>query len=606
MGVTSALPMRLLLGAGGAKRLLASGAVPAGSGVGSGTDAGAGAGAAAGGLAGSAGGAPGLRIFLKKLNIEWSLESRYSRSRSDERMLALASPALTEAISLANLLYNMKLLHQSAPSIRLAQVVRGFAAAGLMAGIGTAGLPAAAQALSPVDEPVRAVTPTNVQAQQFTLSNGMTLIVKPDRRSPTVAHMLWVRVGSIDEVDGTSGVAHVLEHMMFKGTPTLKPGEFSRRMAALGGRDNAFTSRDATAYHQQIPANRLEEVMRLEADRFANTQWDDAEFKREIEVVKEERRLRVEDAPRAQLYEVANAIAFAAAPYRRPIIGWMSDLDAMTPADVRSFFRQWYVPGNAAVVIAGDVDVAQVRDLAERIYGALPAGQPAPERKPRIEPLQSGKRQLEHKASASQAYATLMFKVPKLEASSLSTAAPEPGPSRDALALTVLAAVLDGYSGARLDRALTQGEGRVADSAGAYNGLLGRGPQVFVMDGVPAEGKTAAEVIAALRQQVSRIAREGVSEAELKRVKTQWVAAEVYKLDALFNQARELGSNWINGFPLDANARLVAQLRTITAAEVQAVAARYFGDDQLTQAVLVPQPMQAPRAPRLPVPGARH
>jgi zinc protease len=147
-------------------------------------------------------------------------------------------------------------------------------------------------------------------------------------------------------VDGSSGVAHALEHMMFKGTPTLKPGEFSRRIAALGGRDNAFTRRDATAYHQQIPASRLEEVMQLEADRFANTQWEDDEFKREIEVVKEERRLRTEDAPRSQLYEFAYATAFTAAPYRIPIVGWMSDLESITSSDLRGFYRQWYVPGN--------------------------------------------------------------------------------------------------------------------------------------------------------------------------------------------------------------------------------------------------------------------
>lgn len=501
----------------------------------------------------------------------------------------------------------------------LSSFVRSLSAATWVSGVvGIASvLPAAAQVAPAAESVPRTAAHANAaaQAQQFTLANGMTLIVKPDRRSPTVAHMLWVRVGSMDEVDGTSGVAHVLEHMMFKGTPTLKPGEFSRRMAALGGRDNAFTSRDATAYHQQIPASRLEEVMRLEADRFVNTQWDDEEFKREIEVVKEERRLRVEDAPRAQLYEAANAIAFTAAPYRRPIIGWMSDLEALTPNDVRGFFRQWYVPANTAVVIAGDVEAEQVRAMAERIYGALPAGNATPARKPRTEPPQAGKRLLEHQASASQAYVTLMFKVPKLEAAELGqpvapgaalAAQPVTGPSRDALALTVLAAVLDGYSGARLDRALTQGEDRVADSAGAFNGLLGRGPQVFVMDGVPAEGKTADQVIVALRAQVARIAREGVSEAELKRVKTQWVAAEVYKLDALFNQARELGSHWLNGFPLDASARLEAQLRSVTAAEVQGVAARYFGDDQMTQAVLVPQPLQAPRTPRLPTPGARH
>ena len=263
-----------------------------------------------------------------------------------------------------------------------------------------------------------------VQVQQFTLANGLTLIVKPDRRAPTVAHMLWVRVGSMDEVDGSSGVAHALEHMMFKGTPTLKPGEFSRRIAALGGRDNAFTSRDATAYHQQIPAARLEEVMQLEADRFANTQWDDEEFKREIEVVKEERRLRTEDAPRSQLYEYAYAVAFTASPYRRPIVGWMSDLDAMTSDDLRRFYRQWYVPGNAAVVIAGDVDVAQVRAWAEKYYGRIPAGL-TPARKPRLEPAQNGIRQIEHKASASQAYVSLMFKVPQLDVSALKDVPPQ-------------------------------------------------------------------------------------------------------------------------------------------------------------------------------------
>ncbi len=457
-----------------------------------------------------------------------------------------------------------------------------------------------AQALSPAV--------ADVEAQQFTLANGLTLIVKPDRRAPTVAHMLWVRVGSMDEVDGTSGVAHVLEHMMFKGTPNLKPGEFSRRIAALGGRENAFTSQDTTAYHQQIPANRLEEVMQLEADRFANTQWADDEFKREIEVVKEERRMRTEDSPRAQLYEVANAVMFTAAPYRRPIVGWMSDLDAMTPADVRSFYRKWYVPGNAAVVVAGDVDVAQVRALAEKYYGAIPAAA-TPLRKPRIEPLQAGVRRLEHKASASQAYVSLMFKVPQLDVSGLADApagASRPSDSQDALALTVLSAVLDGYSGARLDRALTQGEDRVADSAGAHNGLLGRGPQVFTLDGVPATDKSAQQVIDALRQQVTKIAREGVNEAELNRVKTQWVASEIYKLDALFSQARELGSHWLHGFPLDASARLVAQLRKVSAAEVQSVAARYFGDDQMTQAVLVPQPLDPKRKPRAPVAGDLH
>jgi zinc protease len=436
--------------------------------------------------------------------------------------------------------------------------------------------------------------------EQFTLANGLTVIVKPDRRAPTAVHMLWVRVGSMDEVDGSTGVAHVLEHMMFKGTPSLKPGEFSRRVAALGGRENAFTSKDYTGYYQQIPASRLEDVMKLEADRFANNQWSDEEFRKELEVVKEERRLRTEDNPRALLNETLNATVFMAAPYRRPVVGWMSDLDALTAQDARQFYQRWYIPAHAAVVVAGDVEVARVRQLAEKYYGAIPA-RALPERKPRAEPLQAGLRRLDFKAPAEQAYVTLAFKVPGLQ----SLEQPQ-ADDLDALALTVLSAVLDGYSGARLDRALTQGPDRVADSAGSSNGLLGRGPQLFMLDGVPAAGKTAEQVGAALREQVARIAREGVSEAELNRVKTQWVASEVYKLDSVFNQARELGSYWVQGLPLDAGERLIARLRAVTAAQVQAVAGKYFGDDQLTVAILRPQPLDSARAPRTPSAVTRH
>jgi zinc protease len=455
---------------------------------------------------------------------------------------------------------------------------------------------------------VAAQAQTPPEVEQFTLANGLTVIVKPDRRAPTAVHMLWVRVGSMDEVDGTSGVAHVLEHMMFKGTPTVAPGEFSRRVAALGGRENAFTGKDYTGFYQQIPASRLEDVMKLEADRFANNQWSDEEFAKELEVVKEERRMRTEDNPRALMHEAVDATVFVASPYRRPVVGWMSDLQAMTPTDAREFYKRWYVPANAVVVVAGDVDAVQVRRLAEKYYGVLPT-RAVPLRKPREEPVQLGIRRMDFKAPAEQAYLSLAFKVPALQSLADSPAgAPvsTQASDADALALTVLSAVLDGYSGARLERALTQGDKRVADSAGAYNGLWGRGPQLFMLEGVPAQGKTAAQVELALREQITRIARDGVTEAELNRVKTQWVASQVYKLDSVFNQARELGSNWVQGLPLDADERLIARLRAVTAAQVKAVAGQYFGDDQLTVAVLQPQPLDKNRKPRTPPPGARH
>lgn len=425
-----------------------------------------------------------------------------------------------------------------------------------------------------------------------TLPNGMQVIVKVDRRAPTAVHMLWVRVGSMDEVDGKSGIAHVLEHMLFKGTDTLAPGEFSRRVAALGGRDNAFTSKDFTGYFQMIPSSRVPDVMRLEANRFANNRWSDEEFAKEIEVIKEERRLRTDDVPRAAMQEQLAAVQFSASPYRRPIIGWMNDLDHLRPDEVREFFRQWYVPGNAAVVVVGDVNPDQVWAWAQEIYGPIPVGPALPVRKPRVEPPQMGERRLLFKAPAEQAVLTMSWKVP-----GLTDLAPGER-TRDALALTVLSALLDGYSGARLDRRLTQGADRVADSAGSYHSLSGRGPNVFVLEGVPARGKTPQQLEKALRGEIERIAREGVQEAELRRVKTQWTAAQVYGRDSLFNQAREIGTWWINGLPLDTSDRLIDLLNGVTAEQVQSVARRYFIDDHLTVAQLVPQAIKTVTPPR--------
>lgn len=439
--------------------------------------------------------------------------------------------------------------------------------------------PLARAAAPGTDQPAPAV-------HAFTLSNGMTLIVQPDRRAPTAVHMLWVRVGSMDEVDGTSGVAHVLEHMMFKGTPTLAEGEFSRRVAALGGRENAFTSRDVTVYHQQVPASALEEVMRLEADRFANNTWPDEAFAREMLVVKEERRQRVEESPQARMFEVFQANAFIAHPYRRPIIGWMSDLEAMTPQDVRDFYRQWYVPANAAVIVVGDVEVEQVRAWAERHYGSIEA-RPVPVRKPQTEPLQRGVRRIEYRGRTDRPLLVMGYKVPRIGHPQATDDA-----TLDALALILLAGVLDGHSAARLERTLVQGQGqprRLADSAGASYGLMGRGPELFLLSGTPAAGVSPEALEEALKAELGRIAREGVSETELRRVKNQWAAREVFKLDSLFAQARELGNHWALEWPLDASATLLRRLDAVTPDQVQAVAARYFHDDRLTVGVLLPQ-----------------
>ena len=420
--------------------------------------------------------------------------------------------------------------------------------------------------------------------RQFTLSNGMTLIVRTDRRAPTAVNMVWVRAGSMDEVDGISGIAHMLEHMMFKGTPTVGVGEFSRRVAALGGRENAFTTRDYTGYYQQVPSDKLRDVMTLEADRFAHNAWPDAEFLKERQVVTEERRMRTEDRPRSRLYETLQAQVFTASPYRRPVIGWMGDIAAYTAGDVRDFHQRWYVPANAAVVIAGDVDPQQVLAWAEQTYGAIPA-RSVPARKPRPEPEQVGTRRFEFRAPAEQAYVMLAFRVPGLE-----SVAPGTPDADDALALTVLAAVLDGYPGARLGRNLAQGPDRVADSADASSSLVARGPKLFLLTGVPARGRDTAQVEKALRGQVARIASEGVGEAELQRVKTQWRAGEIFQRDSVFSQANNLGNNWVQGLPIDADTLLLDRLAMVTSEQLKSVASKYFGDGQLTVGTLVPLP----------------
>ncbi len=427
-----------------------------------------------------------------------------------------------------------------------------------------------------------------------TLANGLRVIVQEDRRAPTAVHMVWYRAGSMDEVDGASGVAHVLEHMMFKGTRRLKPGEFNKRVAAAGGRDNAFTSLDYTAYFQQVPSPRLGEMMALEADRMANLVLDAKEFAQEIKVVMEERRLRTEDNPQAQVHEKQMAAAFQAHPYRRPIIGWMNDLENMTAADARDWYRRWYAPNNAYVIVVGDVNKDAVFRLAEKHYGRIPA-RALPGRKPQLEPAQVGIKRIEVKAPAKLPYLSMAWKAPVLR---------DLHKEREPYALEMLAAVLDGHEAARFSRNLVRGS-KIAVSAGAGYDATVRGEALFVVSGTPAEGRSVAELEAALRAEIVRVASEGVSAQELERVKTQTIAAQVYKRDSMMAQAMEIGRLEASGVHWRDIGILLEKIRSVTAEEVQAVAKKYFGDATLTVAVLDPQPLPE-GAPQKSVPAVRH
>jgi zinc protease len=406
--------------------------------------------------------------------------------------------------------------------------------------------------------------------------------------------MVWYRAGAMDEYDGYSGLAHALEHMMFKGTKTVAPGGFNKRVAEAGGRDNAFTSLDYTAYFQIVPKRALPEMMRLEADRMANLTLTDKEFAAEIKVVMEERRMRTDDNPQALVHEALNSVAFQAHPYRRPVIGWMDDLENMTAADARDWYRRWYVPNNAYVVVVGDVDHREVFKLAEQLYGPIKA-RALPVRKPQKEPEQVGIRRVAVKAPARLPYLSMAWKMPKLK---------DVEQDRDPYALEVLAGVLDGHDAARFARNLVRGA-KVAQSAGAGYDATRRGEALFIMDGQPAEGRSADELEAALRGELKRVQEEGVAADELARVKTQVIAAQVYKRDSMMAQAMEIGGTEAAGYRWQDVDRMLDKLRAVTAEEVQAVAQKYFRDDLLTVAVLDPQPVNEAK-PRKPSVAVRH
>ncbi|MCP5300111.1 MAG: insulinase family protein [Chromatiaceae bacterium] len=428
------------------------------------------------------------------------------------------------------------------------------------------------------------------QVSEFSLANGMKVIVKEDHRAPVVVSQVWYKVGSSYEPDGITGISHALEHMMFKGTDAVGPGQFARTVSALGGDENAFTSRDYTAYFETLATEHLEKALELEADRMRGLLLDPAEFAKEIEVVKEERRLRTEDKPSGKVYEQFNAVAWRASPYRNPVIGWMNDLDHLTIDDLRGWYRRWYAPNNATLVVVGDVQPEQVRMLAERHFGGIEVSE-MPSTKPAAEPAQTGETRVEVKVPARQPYLLMGYKTPIV-----GTAAEKWEP----YALYVLANVLDGGNSARLSRELVRGSG-VAASAGAEYGPYSRLPGMFVLDGTPTDGHSTAELEQALRAQVGVLREDLIDDTELKRIVTQAVASKVYQADSLFYQAMEIGTLETIGLDWRLIKTEIDAIRAVTPEQVRSVAQRYLVDDNLTVATLVPLPMdQKPTRPALP------
>ncbi|MEI6413645.1 MAG: pitrilysin family protein [Pseudomonadota bacterium] len=417
--------------------------------------------------------------------------------------------------------------------------------------------------------------------QDFTLENGMRVIVKEDHRAPIATSQVWYRVGSGYEQEGLTGISHALEHMMFKGTQRHGPNEFSRIIAENGGEENAFTSQDYTAYFQTLARDRLAVAFDLEADRMRHLSLDAGEFAKEIEVVKEERRLRTEDKPTALTLESFQATAYQVSPYRHPVIGWMSDLDAMTADDLKAWYRRWYAPNNAILVVVGDVEPEAVLALARQYFGVL-GSEPLPTVKPRHDPAQRGSKRLVVKVPAKQPYLLIGYRVPVLKTTN---------EAWKPYALEMLSSLLSEGPSARLPRELVRAR-QIAVSAEVDYSAFQRLEDIFTFAATPTPQHNLDDLERAWREIVERIKTEPLDATELERVRSEEIAKHVYQQDSVFYQAMLMGSFEAVGLPWQWVDQYVDRLREVTPEQVQAVAREFLTDDNQTLARLEPLPMQ--------------
>lgn len=427
--------------------------------------------------------------------------------------------------------------------------------------------------------------------EQKTLANGLKVIVQEDHRAPVVVTQVWYRAGSLDEVNGKTGVAHVLEHMMFKGTEKVPVGMFSRQIAAAGGKENAFTGKDFTCYFQQLEKSRLPLSFTLESDRMANLQITNAEFAKEIEVVKEERRWRTEDKPQSRVNEQFESSMYRAHPYGRPIVGFMNDLENMTADDAREWYQTWYAPNNATVVVVGDVNAQEVFTLAENTFGKLQA-KPLPARKPQVEPLQLGERKAIVKAPAKLPYFVMGFHTPALKnGEAYSEQDWEP------YALEVLSSILSGNDASRLSQRLVREQAIALEIDTGYDSTNRGQASTFEVAASPSEGVTQGDLLRAIWAQIEEVKQHGVTTAELHRIKAAVIAADVYKRDSVFYQAMQIGQLATMNYPLSLLQNNANRLQAVTSEQVQAVARKYLVPDRMTLVSLDPQPIDPNQKP---------
>jgi zinc protease len=362
---------------------------------------------------------------------------------------------------------------------------------------------------------------TEVKTQERVLKNGLKVLVKEDHRSPVAVSQVWYKVGSSYEPGGQTGISHMLEHMMFKGTDKHPPGEFSRIIAENGGNENAFTGRDYTAYFQTLEKSRLPISFELEADRMRNLHLLEDELVKELQVVTEERRMRTDDQPRSKLQEHFTAMAFSNSPYQNPVIGWPADIASYKVKDLQAWYKRWYAPNNATLVVVGDVVPEEVFKLAEQFFGSLKPSDIDPI-KPQNEVKQLGVRRMTIKLPAKLPYILMGYKVPALTAKENQW---------EAYALEVLGGILDGGNSARLSSRLVRGK-QIAVAAGAGYSLTSRLPGLFMLDATPVKGKTAYDMEYALKLESTDLIRNRVKPEDMSRINAQLLSGAIYERDS--------------------------------------------------------------------------
>lgn len=413
-----------------------------------------------------------------------------------------------------------------------------------------------------------------------TLDNGLKIIVREDKRAPIIVFQVWYWVGGSDDTHHITGISHVLEHMMFKGTHALGTGQFSEWVSELGGQENAFTSRDHTVYYQAWTKKNLPLSIALEADRMTNLILPEAEFAKELKVVMEERRMRTEDNPNAKLYERFARTAYTASPYGQPIIGWMHDLETLTLADTKRWYEAWYAPNNATVVVVGDVNAEEVFAQVASAFGSKKTS-PTPKRLQarEIEPL--GERRITVKAPAKLPTLLMGFNTPTL------TTAKDP---KDSHALYMLAGILDGGYSARLSTHLVRRD-QIAAGAGAGYSPLSRGDSLFIFSATPNKNISIDTLEAAIWTEIKAIQDTPPTQDELERVRAQTIASLIYGQDSLSGQANSIGRWESAGLSWRDFPNLIQAINSVTPAQVQAAAKKYLIKDRVTVGILDPQPI---------------